>query len=160
MLSIRRKRQSNRRLLGQLDNFDQDITIGNLMSNKRKDVTVNEGTVDQEVTVNNSGSISGANENLVNVKTLERRFNERIDKEMGNIVDNINDRIQNAILTAIDSVITPKIELAVRSINASSGQDATNVTANSELGEHIGITASFENVSERNNIVHVVNTND
>ena len=27
-------------------------------------------------------------------------------------------------------------------------------------GEHIGITAPFENVSKRNNTLHVLNTND
>ena len=68
---------------------------------------------------------------------------------MGNIVDTVKISIQNPILTAIDSIITPRIELAVRSINASSGRDARNLTANSERGEHIGITAPFENVSER-----------
>ena len=33
-------------------------------------VVVNEGTVDQKFTVNNSGSNLAANESLVNVKTL------------------------------------------------------------------------------------------
>ena len=78
---------------------------------------------------------------------------------MGNIVDKFEDRIQNAILTAIDTIITPKIELAIRSINASSGRDATSVMASSERGEQIGITAPFENVSEMNNALHVFNTN-
>ena len=49
---------------------------------------------------------------------------------MGNIVDTVEDRIQNAILTGIDSINTPKIELAVRSVNASSRQDATSLTVN------------------------------
>ena len=79
---------------------------------------------------------------------------------MGNISDTVEDRIQNAIFTAIDNIITPKIELALRSINASPGQDATSVMASSERGEHIRITAPFENVSERNNTLHVLNTND
>ena len=79
---------------------------------------------------------------------------------MGNVVDIIEDRIQNAFLTLIDSNITSKIELATRSGNASSGGDATSVMANSERGEHIGITATFENVSGRSNRLHVFNTND
>ena len=32
--------------------------------------------------------------------------------------------------------------------------------ASSERGEYIGITALFENVSQRNNALHVLNTND
>ena len=79
---------------------------------------------------------------------------------MINIFDTIEDRIQNAILTAIDSIFAPKIELAIMSMNASSGRDATSVTARSERGEHIGITALFENVSKRNNTLHVLNVID
>ena len=130
------------------------------MSDRQENVVVNEGTVDQDFTVNFSGSNLAANENLLTVKTLERCFNEWIDREMGNIVDTVEDRIHNAILTAIDSIITPEIELAIRSINASSGRDATNVMADSECGEHIVITAPFEDVSERNKSLHVLNTSD
>ena len=95
----------------------------------------------------------------MNVKTLERCFNERIDREISNIVDTVEDRIQNAILTAIVNIVAPKIELAIRSINASSGRDVTSVTANSERGERVGINASFENASENNNTLRVPNVN-
>ena len=71
--------------------------------------------------------------------------------EMSDIVDTVEDKNQNAFLTAIDSIITPKIELVFKSINASSGQYATSDMAGSECVKHIGITAPFENVFERNN---------
>ena len=96
----------------------------------------------------------------MNVKTLERCFNEIFDREMSNIVDTVENRIQNAILTAIEDIVAPKIELAIRSINASSGRDVTSVTANSERGERVGINASFENASENNNTLRVPNVND
>ena len=79
---------------------------------------------------------------------------------MKGLTGKFEDRIQNAILIAIDSIVAPKIELAFRSINASSGRDATSVTANSEHGEQVGITAAFENISERNNTLHVLNVNE
>ena len=63
-------------------------------------------------------------------------------------------------MTAIDNNVAPKIELAIRSINASSGRNVTSVTANSELWEHVGINASFENASGNNNILHASNVND
>ena len=96
----------------------------------------------------------------MNVKLLARCFNESIDREMSNIVDKVQDTIQKAISTAIDKIVAPEIELAIRSINASSGRDATSVTANSERGEHVGIIASFENAFGNNNILHVSNVND
>ena len=42
----------------------------------------------------------------MNVQTLERCFNESIDREVVNIVDKVDDRIQNAISTAIDTITT------------------------------------------------------
>ena len=79
---------------------------------------------------------------------------------MNKIVDTVEDRIQNAILTAIDNIVTPKIELAIRSINASSGRDVTSVSANLERRERVGINASFENASSNNDTLDVSNVND
>ena len=161
MVSTRKKRQPNKRLLSQLDDFEQDMIIGNATSERQESVVDNDGTNDQDFTVGTSHTNSINNENALNVKTLERCFNERIDREMNNIVDTVEDRIQNAILIAIDNIIAPKIELAIKSVNASSGRDATSVSANSERREHTGINALFENASENNNnTLGVANIND
>ena len=135
MVSTRKKRQSNRRILSQLDDVDHNVIIGNAMNNRRRKTTVNEGTADQEVTVGNYDTSPAVKEIAENVKTLETCFNEKIDWEMGNIVDTVENRIQNAMLTAIDSIITPKIKLAIRSINASSGRDATNLWRVQNVGK-------------------------
>ena len=160
MVSTRNKRQSNKRLLSQLDDFDQDMSIGNTVSESQEKVVVNEGTNDRDFTVGTSNDDSVINGNAMSMKTLERCFNERIDREMSNIVDTVEDRIQNAILTAIENIVAPEIELAIRSINASSGQDATSVSANSERKEQVGINASFENASKNNCTLDVSNVND
>ena len=116
MVSIRKKRQSNKRLLSQLDDFDRDMIIGNAVSERQENVAVNEGTDDRDFTFGTSNNDSVISGNAMSVKTLQRCFNEKIDREMNNIVDTIEDRMQNAILTAIDKIIAPKIELAIRSI--------------------------------------------
>ena len=121
---------------------------------------VNEGTSDRDFTAGTSINNSAVNGNAMNVKTLERWFNERIDRDVRQIVDTVEDRIQNAILTAIDNIIAPKIEFAIRSINASSGRDATSVSANSERREHAGVNTSFENASGDNSTLGVSNVND
>ena len=160
MVSTRKKRQSSERLLSQLDDFDQDVIIGNTTSERRENVVVNGGVDDQNFTGGTSNVSSIVNENALNVKTLERCFNERIDREMSNIVDTVEDGIQNAVLTAIDNIVTPKIELAIRSINASSGRDVTSASGNSERREYEGINGSFENASANNRTLGMANTND
>ena len=136
------------------------MIIDNATSGREEIIAVSEGTNDRDFTVGTSSNNTVINESTVSMKTLERCFNERIDREMSNIVDRVEDRVQNAILTAIDNIIAPKIVLAIRSINASSGRDVTSVAANSERGEHVGINASFENASANNNKLHVSNIND
>ena len=160
MVSTRKKRQSNKKLLGQLDDFDQDMIIGNAVSERQGNVVVNEGTNDRDFTVSTCNNDSVVNGNAMSVKTLERCFNERIDREMNNIIDTVEDRIQNAILTAIDNISAPKIKLAIRSINASSGRNVTSVSANSERKERVGINASFENASRNNDTLDVSNVNE
>ena len=94
MVSTRKKRQSNKKLLSQLDEFDQDMVIGSAASERQENIVVNEGTKDRDFTAGTSISNSAVNGNAMNVKTLERCFNERIDKEMNNIVDTVEDRVQ------------------------------------------------------------------
>ena len=79
---------------------------------------------------------------------------------MSNFVDTVEDRIHNSILATIDNIITPRIELAVSSINASSGRDAASGTANSERGERVGTTDTFENISEKSNTFHELSANN
>ena len=160
MVSTGKKRQSNRRLLNQLHDFDQDIIIGNAACESQDNTVVSKVTKDRNLTVDASSNYIAMNESTVNVRTLERCFNERIDREMNKIVDTVEDRKQKAILTATDNIIAPKIELAIRSVNASSGRDVTSVTANSERGEHVRTNASFENASGNSNTLHVSNVND
>ena len=108
MVFTRMKRQSNRRLLSQLDDFDQDMIIGNAASERQKNTVVSEGTNDRDFTVGTSSNNITIKESAANMKTLERFFNERIDREMSNIVDTVENRIQNAILTAIDNFVASK----------------------------------------------------
>ena len=55
-------------------------------------------------------------------------------------------------MTAIDNIVAPKIESAIRSINAFSGQDVTSVAANSDCRERVETYATFENASKNNNV--------
>ena len=121
---------------------------------------VNGGTNDRGFTVSTSTNNKALIENTQEVKTLEGCFNERIDREMSNVVDTVKDRIRNALYTSFDNLFAPKFELAIRSKSAFSVRDATSVTANSERGEHVGISASFENSSGNNTVLHVSNVND
>ena len=87
MVHTRKKKQSNRRLLKQLEDFDHDVVISNTASERQGNIVVNESTNGRDFTVGTSCKNTVINEIMVNVKALERCFNERIDREMSKIVD-------------------------------------------------------------------------
>ena len=136
------------------------MIIGNAASERQEGIVVKKGTNDRDFTTSTSSNNSAVNGSAMIVKTLERCFNERIDREMSNVVDTVEDGIQNAFLTAIDNIIAPIIELAIMLINASSGWDATSVSATSECRERVWINTSFENASENNDTLGVSNVID
>ena len=81
-------------LLSQLEDFDQDVIIGNTSSERQENVVVNKGTNERGFTVSISSKNAAVNESVVDVKALEKCFNEKIDRKMSNIVDTVEDRIQ------------------------------------------------------------------
>ena len=76
-----------------------------------------------------------ANENSVDVQTLESVFIDSVAIEMGYVIGAIENRIQNATLAALDKKIPESNQLAVRSMIASSEVDAASVSENPEHGE-------------------------
>ena len=58
MVSTRKKKQSNKRLLSQLDDFDRDMISGNAVSERQENAVVNEGTNDRDFTAGTSSNDS------------------------------------------------------------------------------------------------------
>ena len=79
MVSTRTKRQSNKRILSELDGFDQDVIIGKATSERQEDIMVNEGTKERDFTVGTSSKDTVIIQTAVNVGTLERCLKEKID---------------------------------------------------------------------------------
>ena len=150
LLSTRKKNQQSKRLLSQSDDFDQDVFIGDTVSSGRQDSVLHNRQSDWELTINNNNSPSIANENAMDVQMLEKNITDGITREKSNVVETVEGMIQNAILSAMDNNITVRIELALRSMNASSGRDVASVTANSERGEQVRVCAFYKIVPESN----------
>ena len=100
-----------------MDHFDQDVIIGDAASSVRQNVLVNNSPADHEFTINNKFDNSVTNENTVDVRKLEKCPTDRVVREMCNIVGTVEDRIENAILTAVDNIITLRIELAENALS-------------------------------------------
>ena len=130
------------------------------MSSEKHNVGVDGGLVDQDFSPHSYHTLTVTNENTVAAQLLGSSLTDGIAREMSIVSGTVEDKIQSAILAAIDKFITPRIELAVRSMNASSGGHAASVTAVSVRGEQVSTTASFQNVSDRNITLHELIVND
>ena len=65
MVSTRKKRQSNRRLLSQVDDFDEEVYIGIAATGTQENIVVNEDTIDREFTVGTSSNNTVVNESTI-----------------------------------------------------------------------------------------------
>ena len=130
------------------------------MSGGRQNLVVKSGPVERKLTLSKNISDSRTQESTVIIKIVENCLTSRIGGETGNIVEVMAEWLHNAILTAFDKITTPAIELAVMSLKASSGWNAAKVAASPQLGQHIGITASFKNLSDGINTFNVLNVQD
>ena len=119
---------------GQLDDFDQDVNIGEAVNIEGQNVIIS-GSADHKFTANISANISVTNEKTVDVRTYEKCFTDRIDRET--VFSTVDKKIQKWILTAIDDIITWRVELAVQSMNGSSEWVGASVTAIQFVGTYI-----------------------
>ena len=130
------------------------------MSSEKQNVVINNCRVDRDFTVRNIDNSRITNEIIVDGQTWEKSLTKRFAREMGNIIETVEKKIQSALLSAMDNLLTPRFELAVRSMNASSRLDTVSVTAILECGEQVHIISSFEYLSDSHNTVHELNVND
>ena len=158
----KKEKNKNRRLLSQLDDFDQDAFIGDAVNSEKQNNVVNSVLADQGFAAfsKNIDSLAATLENTVDFQTLERNFSDSMSREMSNIFETVKNRIQSGHLTAMIFIITPRIELGVESVNALSVRNVACVTANSERGEQIGNSASYWNVSDKNSSFRGLNSTD
>ena len=78
MVSTRINKHHSIKLLGQLDEFDQDIFIDDAVSSGRQNLEVGNGQQDFEFTSNKNNGMKSANENVLNIQTAERNLTAKL----------------------------------------------------------------------------------
>ena len=121
---------------------------------------VRSGVVGRDFTTDNKNWTVVTNENAMVIQTLEINLTDKIYGELGKVVDTVQDRIPQTILAAVNSIVTLRVELAVRFLKASFGQDFANVMAISEREEQPGVRAVFQDASDRIDTFHEFHLTD
>ena len=120
MVSTRKKKHQNKKLLSKLNETSNDFIIG---SDTNADKIENETVEPQTSGLVNSFGKSAVGENSISRNQVtDGIITEEIREEVDNAITDVKKRLHEGNLTAMDNVVIPRAEIAVRLITESSGQ--------------------------------------
>ena len=61
--------------------------------------------------------------------TLEKNIVGEVRSEVDSVMKTVETRVQYAVMTAIENLVFPRLELATKSVNASSGHKVVSVVS-------------------------------
>ena len=80
--------------------------------------------------VGNSGNLTTGENSMCHIQVIERNFSDSIRRKVDSVVAAVGNRIHDKILTAMNWVFMPGVELAVRSVTGSPGRGLDSVVQN------------------------------
>ena len=120
MFCTRYKKQQNKRFLSQLSERDTDIMIG--QSNQDEETESRDNVTCRGSSSDNISNPTQVNYPQVDVHTLEEIIVSKVRGEVDNVMTSVETIVQHAVLTAIEILVIPIVELAMMSANALSGR--------------------------------------
>ena len=103
--------------------------------------------VDEGVILNNTNNPTQVNGSQVDMHTLEKNIVNEVDSEVESVMKTFETRVQDAVLTEVENLVIPRVELAMKSGNAASGISVKSNILNPDQGvsgnvEGLQMTAS------------------
>ena len=74
---------------------------------------------DGDTSFKNRKNPTKVNDSQVDMHTLEKNIVSKVRSEVNSVMTTVETRVQDAVLTAIENLLIPRVEVAMKSINAS-----------------------------------------
>ena len=122
MVSNRKKKLQKKKLFNQVNRLSEgytDFMIGKSnhdVRNESRDSMAYRGT-----SSDNTNNATQVNYPHVDKHTHEENIVSKVRSEVDYVITSVETRVQDMVLTAIDNLVIPIVELAMKSTNASSG---------------------------------------
>ena len=116
MVSTRKKKNKQKRLLSQLDDTLNDFVISNSVN-----ATVSDSEVLDQQTNGQLNDFERVDNNARQKQVVENNIDDQTTRAVSCAVETVEKRMHDAIWTAIDNVLIPKVEMTVKSITGSTG---------------------------------------
>ena len=117
-LSTRKEKQEIKRLLSQLIERDTESMVG--QSNQDDKTESRDNVICRVTSWENISNPTLGNYPQVDVHTLEENIVGKVRSEVDNVITSVETRVQDVVLTAIEDLVIPRVELAMKSANAPS----------------------------------------
>ena len=145
MVSTRKKKNQQRRQFSQLNENVNDFVIAD--SNNIS--AIGNETLEPQASgrYNNAERIINGESNSCQNQVTENNIDSKVRQVVDNAVMIVENCMHDAILTAMDNVVMPRVEMAVRSIIGSSGQGSSRVVQNPDRRDSTGNTENTPRMS-------------
>ena len=118
MVSTRKKKHQDERLLSQISESDADCMIGQSNYDTQADSTTNE--VDGNTHLNDTNDPTRVRSSPADMHNFEKNTVIKVQSEVDDLIKTAGTRVQDAILSAMENSVIPRVELAIKSLIASS----------------------------------------
>ena len=127
MVSTRKRKQQKKRLLSQLSESDANLMIG---QSSREDQTEKRSDRANRVTflyyTNEPTQVNGSQGDM---HTLDKNIVSKVRSGVDSVKTMVETRVHHVLLSSIKILVTPRVELAVKSVNASPGRGIGGVVS-------------------------------
>ena len=82
-----------------------------------------------EMTLNDTNKPTHVSDSQVDMHTLEKNIANKVRHGVDSVMTKVGTRVQDAMLTSIENLVIPNVELAMKSVIASSGRSVDSALA-------------------------------
>ena len=100
--------------------------------------------MDETADLINANNSIHVNSSQVDMHTRENNIVNKVRCEVDNLMTSVETRVQDAVLTAMENLVNPRVELAMKSVNASSGRGVSNVVMDPDRKAFSGIIENLQ----------------
>ena len=117
--TVHTKKTAKKRLLSQLGESDSNFKIE--QGNHEAQARSRTNAVDRDTFLNNTKNPNQVIGSQMDMHTLEKNVASKVQFEVDNVMTTVETRVPDAVMTAIKNLVFSRVELAMKSVNASSG---------------------------------------
>ena len=115
MVCTRKKKWQNKRCFSQLSERDTGFTVG--QNNQDEQTESRDNMKCRGLSSDNVSNPTQVNYPQVDAHTLEENIADKRRCEVDNMITSVDTRVPGVVLTAIDFLVTPRVELAMKPAN-------------------------------------------